>query len=214
MFTGLIQEVGTLLSLVRHGLEAEVKISTSLENFEVGESIAIMGACLSVTSFGPGYFSAFTSYETLKKTGLKDLRPGAKVNIERALKVGDAMGGHLVTGHVDARVRIMSRTKLGEAERFTIALPEPPMDAQIASKGSVAIDGISLTVNDVHPDSFDLMIIPLSLNHTTLSDAKPGDVVNIETDVLAKYVSRQLARGANDRQDIDLELLTKAGFMR
>ncbi len=98
MFTGLIQEVGTLLSLVRHGLEAEIKISTSLENFEVGESIAIMGACLSVTSFGPGYFSAFTSYETLKKTGLKDLHSGAKVNIERALKMGDAMGGHLVTG--------------------------------------------------------------------------------------------------------------------
>ena len=214
MFTGLIQEVGTLLSLVRHGIEAEIKISTSLENFEIGESIAIMGACLSVTSFGPGYFNAFTSDETLKKTGLKDLRSGAKVNLERALKMGDAMGGHLVTGHVDARVQIISRTKLGEAERFSIALPEPPIGAQIAPKGSVAIDGISLTVNDVHADSFDLMLIPISLKHTTLGDAKPGDIVNIETDVLAKYVARQLARGTNDRQDIDLELLTKAGFMR
>ena len=214
MFTGLIQEVGTLLSLTRQGLEAEIKISTSLENFELGESIAIMGACLSVTSFGPGYFNAFTSYETLKRTGLKDLSSGGKVNIERALKVGDAMGGHLVTGHVDARVRIMSRTRLGEAERFTIALPEPPMDAQIAPKGSVAIDGISLTVNEVRADSFDVMIIPLSLNHTTLGDAKPGDMVNIETDVLAKYVARQLARGSDKKQDIDLELLTKTGFMR
>jgi riboflavin synthase len=214
MFTGLIQEVGTLLGLVRHGMEAEIKVSTSLENLEIGESIAIMGACLSVTSFGPGYFNAFTSDETLEKTGLKELRSGAKVNIERALKAGDAMGGHIVTGHVDARVKIVSRSKMGEAERFTIALPDPPINAQIAPKGSVAIDGISLTVNDVHSDSFDLMIIPLSLNHTTLGDAKPGDTVRIETDILAKYVARQLERDSGERHDIDLALLTKAGFMR
>ncbi|MCP4196878.1 MAG: riboflavin synthase [Proteobacteria bacterium] len=214
MFTGLIQEVGTLISLARHGMEAEIKISSPLENFEIGESIAIMGACLSVTNFGPGYFTAFTSYETLEKTGLKDLGSGARVNIERALKTGDAMGGHIVTGHVDARVKIISRTKLGKAERFSIALPDPPIDRQIASKGSVAIDGISLTVNEVHPDSFDVMIIPLSLSHTTLGDAKPGDIVNIETDVLAKYVARQLERDTNASQDINIELLTKAGFMR
>jgi riboflavin synthase len=214
MFTGLIQEVGTLISFARQGTEAEIKISTSLENFEIGESIAIMGACLSVTNFGPGYFAAFTSYETLEKTGLKDLGSSAKVNIERALKTGDAMGGHIVTGHVDARVKIISRTKVGKAERFSIALPSPPINRQIASKGSVAIDGISLTVNDVHPDSFDLMIIPLSLSHTTLGDAKPGDFVNIETDVLAKYVARQLESNTKDSQDIDIELLTKAGFMR
>jgi riboflavin synthase len=214
MFTGLIQEVGTLISFARQGTEAEIKISTSLENFEIGESIAIMGACLSVTNFGPGYFTAFTSYETLEKTGLKDLGSNAKVNIERALKTGDAMGGHIVTGHVDARVKIISRTKVGKAERFSITLPSPPINWQIASKGSVAIDGISLTVNDVHPDSFDLMIIPLSLSHTTLGDAKPGDLVNIETDVLAKYVARQLESNTKDSQDIDIELLTKAGFMR
>ena len=173
-----------------------------------------MGACLSVTSFGSDYFSAFASLETLSKTGLGNLGSGAKVNIERALKVGDAMGGHIVTGHVDARVNIVSRTRMGEAERFTIALPEPPLDAQLAPKGSVAIDGISLTVNDVRKDSFDLMLIPLSLEHTTLGSAKPGDMVNIETDVLAKYVARQLGKGADTNHGIDIELLTKSGFMR
>ena len=214
MFTGLIQEVGTVRSLVRRGKEAEITVSTSLENFQLGESIAIMGACLSVTSFGPDYFSAFASLETLTKTGLGDFGAGAKVNLERALKIGDAMGGHIVTGHVDARVKIVSRTRVGEAERFTIALPDPPTHAQLAPKGSVAIDGISLTVNDVRKDSFDLMLIPLSLEHTTLGTAKPGDMVNIETDVLAKYVARQLGRSSDTKHSIDIELLTKSGFMR
>lgn len=214
MFTGLIQNVGTLIHVVSRGKEAEVHIRTNIEEFILGESIAVMGACLSVTAFQPGQFSAFASMETLAKTGLGDLRPGTPVNLERALKVGDPLGGHIVTGHVDARVRLLSRTSIGEAERLTISLPPPPLNKQIASKGSVALDGISLTVNDVEADRFHVMVIPLTLQHTTLRDATPGDLLNIETDVLAKYVARQFQDNANAGGGVDVDLLTRAGFMR
>ncbi len=214
MFTGLIQEKGTLLSLSRRGSEAEIEVSTRIEGFELGESIAVMGACLSVASFAKERFSAFASKETLDKTGLLGLGTGARVNIERALKIGDPIGGHLVSGHVDARIKVLGRNRIDKGEQFTLALPDGPLATQIAPKGSVAIDGISLTVNDVRGDSFDVMVIPLTLAHTTLGETGPGSTVNIETDVLAKYVAHQLGRGDNKSRGIDIDLLKKSGFMR
>jgi riboflavin synthase len=214
MFTGLIQNVGKLLSLTKRGFEAELKVSTELKDFVLGESIAVMGACLSVTNFGPGYFSAFASGETLTKTGMDKLRPGDHLNIERALKMGDPLGGHIVTGHVDDQIQLLSRTKNGEAERFAFELPAGPVGNQIASKGSVTLNGVSLTVNRVTGNSFDVMVIPLTLHHTTLGKLRPGNLVNIETDVLAKYVARLLERGDEKSEGINTALLAKAGFMR
>lgn len=214
MFTGLIQEVGTLIGLTRRGSEAEVKVSTSFDRLQIGESIAVSGACLSVIDFSTNWFSAFASQETLAKTGMTRMQSGTRVNLERAARIGDPIGGHLVTGHVDARVSVQGISRIGQAHRFTIALPEPPLRHQIASKGSVAIDGVSLTVNDVRSTGFDVMVIPITLADTTLGNLKPGDTVNIETDVLAKYVARQLEAGGGNRGGIDEDLLLRSGFMR
>jgi len=214
MFTGLIQHLGTLKRLTPGGSEAEIEVASSLESLSVGESIAVMGACLTVTGVGPGFFKAFASEETLAKTGFRAMRPGAGVNLERALRAGDPLGGHLVTGHVDACVELLKRTRIGQAERLTVALPRPPLDRQIAPKGSVAIDGVSLTVNAVLDRSFEVMVIPLTLSLTTLGRAQPGDTVHVETDVLAKYVARQLETGGAAAGGIDEAMLEKAGFLR
>lgn len=214
MFTGLIQNIGTLNSLSRRGSEATLSITTGLRDFELGESIAVMGACLSVTSFDNNSFSAFASRETLDKTGLGHLGPGARINLERAAKFGDAVGGHLVSGHVDARVKVLGRKKVEQAEVFTIAMPEGSLAKQIAPKGSVTIDGVSLTVNEVRADGFDVMVIPITLEHTTLGWTNPGDSINMETDVLAKYVARQLEQSGNNSSGIDMDLLTRSGFVR
>jgi riboflavin synthase len=212
MFTGLIQNVGTVLGLVTQGPEAELKIATTIQNIEIGESIAVMGACLSVTRRLENGFAAFTSAETLEKTGLGRLASGTRVNLERALKVGDALGGHLVSGHVDTRVKLIARTKISAAERLTFSLPKAPLNSQVAPKGSVTLNGVSLTVNDVTRDSFDVMVIPLTLNDTTLGETRPGDQLNIETDVLAKYVARQLHKETGS--GVDFALLARTGFLR
>jgi riboflavin synthase len=213
MFTGLIQDVGTLVGIAPRGSEAYLIFSTSLKGIEVGESIAVMGACLSVTEAGRGRFTAFASSETLAKTGLQKLKSGASVNLERALRLDDLVGGHLVTGHVDARVELMARSRMGEAVELTFALPKPPLAEQIAPKGSVAVDGVSLTVNDVQKDRFDVMVIPLTLDRTTLSKARTKELVNIETDILAKYVARRLERGDEKRGGVDMDLLESSGFL-
>lgn len=214
MFTGLIQDVGTVSRIAVDGREARVTVSTALDDLEIGESIAVDGACLTVTETGPGSFTAFASEETVSRTGIGELAAGARVNLERALRVGDRLGGHLVTGHVDARVAIRSRARTGAAERLEVALPgDPALARQIAPQGSIAIDGVSLTVNRVHADRFELMLIPLTLESTTLAAVKPGAAVNLETDVLAKYVARQLDPGAATG-GVTLELLQRSGFVR
>lgn len=214
MFTGLIQDVGTISRIAVDGREARITVGTALADLELGESIAVDGACLTVNAAGPGTFTAFASEETVSRTGIGELAVGARVNLERALRVGDRLGGHLVTGHVDARVAIKSRASAGAAERFEVALPEDPALAkQIAPQGSIAIDGVSLTVNRVHADRFELMLIPLTLESTTLASAGPGTAVNLETDVLAKYVARQLDPGAA-AEGVTMELLARSGFVR
>lgn len=212
MFTGLIQDVGTVRALSRAAANLYLTIETRFHDFIQGESIAAAGACLSVTDWGPNSFRVFASSETVAKTGVGDLRVGSRVNLERALKMGDPLGGHLVSGHVDARISLISRTVDGAAEVFLCALPEGHTALEIAPKGSVTLDGVSLTVNSVLSDRFTVMIIPLTLSETTLGALRPGDKINLETDVIAKYIARQLngRRGA----DIDLSLLERTGFIR
>ena len=215
MFTGLIQDVGRISRLTISGTEAEIGVTTALPSLEIGESIAISGVCLSVTRLESGGFTAFASAETLAVTGLKTAARGAGVNLERALRVGDPVGGHFVAGHVDATVSLQSRTRLGEAERWRLAMPaDESLKSQLAPKGSVALDGVSLTINEVSSDWFEVMIIPITLEHTTLGDMHVGAMLNLETDVLAKYVAGQLKRGTTDGGTVDMNLLRRTGFVR
>jgi len=213
MFTGLIQDIGIIKGLNKKGKEAELAIETSLTNFVIGESIAVMGACLSITNINGPNISMFVSKETLDKTGIAKLKTGAKVNLERSLKIGDALDGHIVSGHVDTRIKLVSQSKIGDASKFVFQMPSGVLSKQIASKGSIAIDGVSLTINNVNDNNFDIMIIPITLKETTLGLLKAGDEVNIETDVLAKYIARQF-EADNKPKDISLSTLENAGFMR
>lgn len=213
MFTGLIEDIGTLTSLrtSRQGAVATVATTLPMAELRLGESIAIDGACLTVTAFSAGSFSADVSPETLARTTLGALHPGSKVNLERALRLGDRLGGHLVTGHIDGTAKIIERTLVGNAWRFSFQL-EPLLCRLLVGKGSVAIDGISLTVNEAADDHFSVMIIPHTLAQTTLAGRQPGERVNIETDLLAKYVARLLAPGAAGG-GVTLDLLAKSGFL-
>jgi riboflavin synthase len=213
MFTGLIQDVGVVSDIVKLRGAIELTVESCLGILTLGESVAVMGACLTVTSQGKGRFTAFASEETLEKTGLGELTSGARVNLERALKMGDALGGHLVTGHVDARVKLLSRQRAGEAIRLTFTLPPGGLESQIAEKGSLALDGVSLTVNQVKESWFDVMIIPHTLKETTLDRTEVGSLVNIETDILAKYIARRLD-GVEKKSGVDMALLERAGFVR
>ncbi len=215
MFTGLVQDVGRISRLTISGTEAEIGVTTTLPSLEIGESIALNGACLSVTGLERGGFTAFASAETLAVTGLGTAATGMGVNLERALRVGDPVGGHFVAGHVDATVSLQSRTRIGEAEQWRIAMPaDGSLRSQLAHKGSVALDGVSLTINEVSSDWFEVMVIPLTLEPTTVCDLHVGAMLNLETDVLAKYVAGQLERGTADGGTVNLDLLKRTGFVR
>ena len=215
MFTGLIEDLGTLQEIRTGTEQAQLAVATSLPMAELtlGESIAINGVCLTVTSFGDGAFYADVSPETLKCTSLGRLTRGSRVNLERALRLSDRMGGHLVTGHVDGLGRIVERRKDGNAWFFKFQT-DAAVSAFLVAKGSVTIDGISLTVNEVFEDTFSLAIIPHTLSMTTLQDRKIGDEVNIETDLIGKYVARFLQDGASGKpQGVTMDILAKHGFL-
>jgi riboflavin synthase len=214
MFTGLIEDLGTLLELHRGSDVATLTVGTALPMAElaIGESIAVNGACLTVTTFGGGRFSADVSPETLAKTTLKILNRGARLNLERALRLSDRLGGHLVTGHVDGVGRLVEKTRQGNAWRFVFQF-DPSLSRQVVAKGSVAIDGISLTANEVGDDRCSVMIIPHTLAQTTLSELAAGDQVNIETDLIGKYVLRLLSGSATSAGGVTLDLLAKSGFL-
>ncbi|MBN2342746.1 MAG: riboflavin synthase [Deltaproteobacteria bacterium] len=217
MFTGLIQCIGEIASKRHQGNEAVISVRSKFASLMLGESIAVNGACLSVTGFRGTEFDVFASRETLDVTSIGSLTNGAKVNLEKAVTLSTPLGGHLVTGHVDTRVQLLHRHTENEAVRFQFALPESPeLTQQIAPKGSIALDGVSLTVNTVHTQFFEVMIIPITLEHTTLAGLQKGALVNLETDILAKYVSRRLDGETNkpNGSDISLETLLQNGFMR
>lgn len=215
MFTGLIEDVGTLDSLVRREGGGVVSIQTRLPLAEVaiGDSIAVSGACLTVVSKQGRSFSADASPETLDRTNLGSLHQGAHVNLERALRFGDRLGGHLVTGHIDSLARVSSRQRQGNMEVFRFAA-EPETLRLLVDKGSVAIDGISLTVNRVEAESFSVAIIPHTLGETTLAERYVGDTVNIETDLIGKYVARLLVgrRETESGSRLDFDFLARHGF--
>ncbi|HEX9778920.1 MAG TPA: riboflavin synthase [Geopsychrobacteraceae bacterium] len=216
MFTGLIQDVGTIRRIERRGAAARLTIASKLagEQLQLGESIAVNGICLTVTEWDRANFAADVSPESLAATTLGGLQPGTAVNLERALRLSDRLGGHLVSGHVDGIALVCRRFQDHNAVRFEFTVPESAL-RYLVEKGSVAVDGVSLTVNAVSADGFSIAVIPHSLAMTTLRERKIGDRVNIETDLLGRYVERLLrnSAAAPAGSGLSLEFLAKNGFM-
>ncbi len=190
MFTGIITDVGEIRALENRGdLHARIATGYDTSGIEIGASIACDGVCLTVTGTGADCFDVDISAETVSRTTLGDWSVGAAVNLERALKVGDELGGHIVSGHVDGVAEIVAMRDEGESTRFTFRAPEG-LARYIAPKGSVALDGTSLTVNEVEGAEFGVNIIPHTKTVTTWGGARTGGRVNLEIDTLARYVAR------------------------
>lgn len=196
MFTGLIQNVGTVRSISKKG-DWRIRIQTALDltKESLGASIACSGVCLTVVEKGDDWFDVEVSGETLSKTTVSNWENGTNINLESSLRMGDELGGHFVFGHVDGMASVESIVKDGDSHRLKIKVPED-LAHYIAPKGSVSLDGISLTVNEVQGDVFGVNIVPHTWAHTTLSQRSVGDALNIEIDMLARYVARQLEKGA------------------
>jgi riboflavin synthase len=194
MFTGIITDVGRVLAIEPDG-DPRYRIETRYDTARIalGASIAHSGVCLTVIEMGPGWFDVQVSAETLGLTTAKHWRVGTRINLETAMKLGDELGGHIVSGHVDGIGRIVERRPENDSVRFTIEVP-PALERLIARKGSVAIDGVSLTVNEVEGTRFGVNIIPHTQQWTTFGDASAGDEVNLEVDMLARYVARLLGK--------------------
>ena len=192
MFTGLVETMGTVARMVEAGPAKKLFIRSELiaDGAEVGDSVAINGCCLTIVSVAKHEMEFEAGEETLSRTNLGHLTTGSSVNLERSLKVGDRLGGHFVTGHVDSLGELDERIDDEDWSTCWFRVPAP-LTRQMARKGSVAVDGISLTLVDVQQDRFSVALIPHTLKVTTLGNRKPGDAVNIETDVLAKYVEQQ-----------------------
>jgi riboflavin synthase len=216
MFTGLIQSIGTVRRLDRQGNAASLQISSSLvkDDLQLGESIAINGVCLTVTKWDHDSFVADVSPETLQCSNLGSLRANSQVNLERALRLCDRLGGHLVSGHIDCVARVRRRYQDQNVIRFEFSVATENL-RYLVEKGSVAIDGVSLTVNGVDADGFAVAIIPHSLEKTTLKDRREGDAVNIETDLIGRYVERFLqgTKMPETGTSISREFLAKNGFL-
>ena len=192
MFTGLVEEVGTIRSVtpVGDGARVTIEASTVLDDVEMGASIAVNGCCLTVVEWGDDWWSADAVPETMDRTNLGALTPGDPVNLERPLAANGRYGGHVVQGHVDGTGEVLSIEELDDSSwRFTFTLP-PELAAYVVEKGSIAIDGISLTVAAVTPTTFSIAIIPHTFAVTAMGRREVGDTVNLEADVLAKYVER------------------------
>ncbi|WP_448189709.1 riboflavin synthase [Azospirillum sp. sgz301742] len=190
MFTGIITDVGRVRSIERQGdTRFTIETAFDMETVPIGASIANCGVCLTVVEKGPGWFAVQASGETLSKTTLGGWREGTRVNLERAMKLGDELGGHIVSGHVDGVATVVDVRPDGESVRLTFETPAN-LAKYVASKGSVALDGVSLTVNEVEGARFGVNIIPHTQTATTFGELKPGDRVNLEIDMLARYVAR------------------------
>ena len=194
MFSGIIEATGEVKDISLTGDSARLIINAralSMDDVKLGDSIAVAGACLTVTAFDQASFSVDVSQETLKLTTLGHLRPGSTVNLEKALLVSARLGGHIVTGHVDGMGKVLEREQLSDYVRYTVQAPEA-ISRYIAKKGSICVDGISLTVNEVSENQFELLIIPHTLSATTLGQTLVSDEVNLEIDVVARYCERLL----------------------
>ena len=193
VFTGIIEDLASVASVSPLEQGCRLEITTSLPTAELvmGESITLNGACMTVVVIGDTGFSVDVSSESLRRTTLGDLGEGAPVNLERSLRMGDRLGGHVVTGHVDGVGRVRTVREEGESSVYTFEAP-PELLARLVEKGSVAVDGVSLTCYALTDDSFDVALIPHTMTVTTLGQRAAGDAVNLELDVLGKYVERLL----------------------
>ena len=194
MFTGIITDVGTVRAIEPRG-DMRITVATRypLGEVAIGAPIACSGPCLTVVEKGNDCFSVDASAETLARTTVGSWRAGTRINLERALKMGDELGGHLLTGHVDTVATLTERRPEGDSLRLAFSVPEP-FDRAIASKGAVAIDGVSLTVNEVDGNRFGVNIIPHTQRETTLGALQPGDRVNLEIDLIARYLARLVGK--------------------
>ncbi|MFZ3170635.1 MAG: riboflavin synthase [Carboxydocellales bacterium] len=224
MFTGIVEELGQLKGIKSGSKSAflEIKAKQVLQDVKIGDSIAVNGVCLTVTSFQQDWFTADVMAETLNKTNLGSLRSGERVNLERALRLSDRLGGHIVSGHIDGVGTITSQKVVDIAVLTEIAAP-PQVLKYVINKGSIAIDGISLTVVELTSSGFTVSLIPHTAKLTTLGFKKTGDRVNLEGDVLGKYVERllrfapgedqQSSEGGTGPTGVNLDLLTRYGFL-
>ena len=209
MFTGIVEDLGKIEAITKKGRDVAFVISANKINvneLDHGESISVNGACLTVISLGKKAFEVKASHETLSRTNLSNIRVGSSVNLERALKVGDRLGGHIVNGHVDGIGRITSIEQKGESKEVWVTLM-PELSRYVVEKGSIAIDGVSLTVNRVDGDNFSVNIIPYTQDVTIFGDMKIGHSVNVECDMIGKYVEKFVVE-KKERKDIR-ELIQK-----
>jgi len=212
MFTGIVEELGKIqrVNIQSHSAKITVECGTVLEGTKLGDSLAVNGVCLTVTELASNSFTADVSYETLRITSLVNLKSGNLVNLERAMKADGRFGGHMVYGHIDGLGKIVSIQKNGEFFDINISLDEK--DAKyVVKKGSITVDGISLTVAEINGNKIRLAIIPHTFENTNLKSIKIGDFVNIETDITAKYIEKFLSTSDN-KSRIDLKFLQEHGF--
>jgi len=212
MFTGIIEDIGTVKALDRQRDSLQLKLESGLPQDELkpGDSLAVNGVCLTLTGISRGRLSVDLSHETLAATTLKSLKPGSRVHLERALAFGGRLGGHLVTGHVDGVGEVVSRTPRGPNLDLEFLAPAGVV-SYLIPKGSVAVDGVSLTVNQPSGQRFRVTLVPHTLEQTTLSERRPGDQVNLEADLLGKYVKHFVGGGSS--RGIDEEFLARHGFL-
>lgn len=214
MFTGIVEEVGRIESLRPQSAGGRLRVACRavLEDLRPGASVCVNGTCLTATEVGPSFFEADVSAETLSRTSLGSLRQGAGVNLERALSAQGRLGGHLVNGHVDGLGRVVSIPSGGGAGEWSFSLPDA-LARYVVEKGSIAVDGISLTVARLLPGKFSVAIIPMTVSVTNLGEKRVGDPVNLEVDILAKYVENLLFCGRPAATGMLAETLEKYGYL-
>jgi riboflavin synthase len=215
MFTGIIEDKGKVLRMELRGREKRLtlEVPSDLTDVQLGDSININGGCLTVVGKKGQAIQLDLSPETLEKTTLAKVKEGDKVNIERALRLSDRLGGHIVTGHIDGIGAITQRIQERDFLHLRIRIPQSA-SRYVVQKGSIAIDGISLTVNDYREEEISLTLIPYTLEKTTLINKKVGDEVNVEADILGKYVEKMLDREGEKPKGIDLSFLREHGFIK
>ncbi len=213
MFTGIVEKKGKVLRVSPRGQgkRLSLEIPPDLTGLQLGDSINVNGACLTVTEIHGQVIDVDVSSETLQKTTFGELQQGNEVNLERALKLSDRLGGHIVTGHIDATGTIAEKREERDFLRLRVRIPAV-LSKHVVQKGSIAIDGVSLTVNDFREGEVEFTLIPYTLQQTTLIDKRVGDRVNVETDILAKYVERLLGKGGSET--LSPSFLREHGFIK
>lgn len=214
MFTGIIEELGKIALLEKHANGAKIKIAAKIvtKDTNEGDSIAVNGVCLTALDVKSDSFTADVSQETLDKSTLGRLKNGAKVNLERAVTPNTRLGGHIVQGHVDSRGKFVSAVQSGDFWTVRVSFPRE-IGQYLVYKGSISVEGISLTIAELGADYFEIAVIPKTWELTNLSTLKSGDEVNLEADVIAKYVERILLYGKPESGEITMEKLEKLGFV-